>query len=365
MAAAFEWLDWHWWPSDNYINSVAYQGRDACNYCGPVGFGCTRKAKSSTDVTYWLEAIRLGAVVKTRARVSEITVGSDGRATGANYFDRDGAIQHQAARSVVVAGNGVGTPRLLLMSRSDAHPGGLLNSSGLVGKNLMFHPYSITSGLIPDLSETWKGPMGNILMCQEFYETDSRRDFIRGYAYQLNRGTGPLATALGGPHEPVQWGARHHEDFAERFGHIVTMAGIGEDLPEEHNTVTLDEQLTDGNGLPAPKVTYTLSDNSRRLMDHSVKMATRVLEEAGATRVMANPLLRSGGWHLMGTARMGDDPERSVVNQWCQAHDADNIFIVDGSVFVTAGAVNPTPTLQAIALRAADYIAHERDDLKG
>ena len=129
--------------------------------------------------------------------------------------------------------------------------------------------------------------------------------------------------------------------------------------------MTLDPQLTDSNGLPAPKVTYTLSDNSRRLMDHSVTMATRVLEEAGATRIMANPLLRSGGWHLMGTARMGHDPERSVVNKWCQAHDADNIFIVDGSVFVTAGAVNPTPTLQAIALRTADYIVHERDDLKG
>ncbi|MDP6274038.1 MAG: GMC family oxidoreductase, partial [Dehalococcoidia bacterium] len=108
-----------------------------------------------------------------------------------------------------------------------------------------------------------------------------------------------------------------------------------------------------------------LCENSKRLLDHSVKSATQVLEEAGATRIMANPLLRSGGWHLMGTARMGEDPERSVVDGWCQAHDADNVFIVDGSVFVTAGAVNPTPTLQAIALRAADYIAHERDDLKG
>ena len=129
--------------------------------------------------------------------------------------------------------------------------------------------------------------------------------------------------------------------------------------------MTLDEQLTDSSGLPAPKINYTLSENSHRMMDHSIKSATTVLQEAGATRIMANPLLRGGGWHLMGTARMGDDPERSVVDKWCQAHDADNVFIVDGSVFVTAGAVNPTPTLQAIALRAADYIAHERDDLKG
>ena len=365
MAAAFDRLGWHWWPSDNYVNSVPYKGRDACNYCGPVGFGCTRKAKSSTDVNYWPEAIRLGAVLKTHARVSEITIGNDGRATGANYLDRSGNVHHQAARSVVMAGNGIGTPRLLLMSKSEAYPAGLLNSSGLVGKNLMFHPYAMTTGLIPDLSETWKGPMGNILMSQEFYETDPRRDFVRGYAYQLNRGSGPLFTALGGAHQPVKWGAGHHEDFAERFGHAITLAGIGEDLPEEHNTVTLDEELTDSSGLPAPKINYTLSENSRRMMDHSIKSATTVLQEAGATRVMTNPLLRGGGWHLMGTARMGDDPERSVVDKWCQAHDVDNVFIVDGSVFVTAGAVNPTPTLQAIALRAADYIAHERDDLKG
>ena len=99
-------------------------------------------------MNYWPEAIRLGAVIKTHARVSEITIGDDGRATGANYLDRAGNVHHQAARSVVMAGNGIGTPRLLLMSKSDAHPNGLLNSSGLVGKNLMFHPYAITTGLI-------------------------------------------------------------------------------------------------------------------------------------------------------------------------------------------------------------------------
>ncbi|MFW6174230.1 MAG: GMC family oxidoreductase [Chloroflexota bacterium] len=364
MSAAFERLGWHWWPSDNYINSVPYQGREACNYCGPIGLGCVRRAKSSTDVTYWPEAIRYGAQLRTRCRVAEVTVDSSGRATGARYYDRDGNLRHQAARSVVVAANGIGTPRLLLMSKSDSHPYGMLNSSGLVGKNLMFHPYAIVSGFIPDLEENWKGPMGNILMCQEFYETRASHDFVRGYAFQMNRGSGPLATAMGGAHGAIPWGEQHHREFAERFGRQVTLAGIGEDLPEEHNQVTLDHRLRDSNGLPAPKVSYTLSENSRRIMDHAVRTATQALQEAGATKVLANRLLRAGGWHLMGTARMGEDPRRSVVNPWGQAHDADNVFIVDGSVFVTAGAVNPTPTLQAIALRTGDYIVHERTDLK-
>ncbi len=90
-----------------------------------------------------------------------------------------------------------------------------------------------------------------------------------------------------------------------------------------------------------------------------------MLREAGATQVLINPLLRGGGWHLMGTARMGDDPERSVVDRHGQAHDADNLFVVDGSLFVTSGAVNPTPTIQALALWVADYIARDRTDLRG
>ncbi len=142
------------------------------------------------------------------------------------------------------------------------------------------------------------------------------------------------------------------------------MAVISEDLPEEHNTVTLDDHLVDGSNLPAPKVDYTLNTNTRRLLDDGIENARKVLEAAGAIDVIVNPLLRSGGWHLMGTARMGVDPEASVVNEWGQAHDVDNVFIVDGSVLVTGGAVNPTPTIQALALRTADYIVRERSELK-
>jgi choline dehydrogenase-like flavoprotein len=365
MAQAFDKLGWHWWPSDSYINSLPYDGRAACNNCGPNGLGCFVKAKGSTDVTYWPKAIKAGAILKTRCRVFEIAVDSQGRCTGAAYYDGEGKIQQARARAVIVACNGVGTPRLLLASRSRRHPNGLANSSGLVGRNLMFHPYAIVVGVFADVSQAWKGPLGNILMSQEFYETDPKRDFIRGYTYQMGRSPGPVGTAVSWAGNVVPWGARHHEEFMRRFGHALSLAVISEDLPEAHNVVTLDDRLTDSNGVPSPRITYKVSANTRRLLDHGISKARQVFEVAGAHTVMVNPILRQGGWHLMGTARMGDSPETSVLNGWGQAHDVDNLFVVDGSTFVTSAAVNPTPTIQALALRTADHIIRERRTFRG
>ena len=355
MSRGFDKLGWHWWPSDATILTVPYDGRAACNNCGPCDIGCTRRAKASADVTYWPKALALGAQIKTNCRVREITVNGKGLADGVLYYDADGNIQEQKANAVVLACNGVGTPRLMLNSRSPQFPDGIANSSGLVGKNLMFHPYSILFGTFDERIDGYMGPLGANLISQEFYETDLSRGFVRGYAFQVNRGFGPLSTAHNGNGAGrLPWGSDHHTEFAEKFGHTLHIAVIGEDLPEEHNQVTLDPELTDSDGIPAPKVRYTLSDNSRKMLDHGIGNATQVFEAAGAHTVNAIPLLRGGGWHLMGTARMGDDPDNSVVSGAGQAHDVKNLFIVDGSVFVTAGAVNPTSTIQAVALHIAD-----------
>jgi choline dehydrogenase-like flavoprotein len=131
---------------------------------------------------------------------------------------------------------------------------------------------------------------------------------------------------------------------------------MGEDLPEAVNEVVLDPDLTDSDGIPAPLVRYRLSDNSQRMLDFGVARAEEVLVAAGATDVLATSPLRPSGWHLLGTCRMGEHSDGSVVNRWGRAHDVDNLFIVDGSIFVTSAAVNPTTTIQALALRTADYI---------
>ena len=361
IATGFDKLGWHWWPSDVHVNSTDYKGRKACNYCGPIGQNCDRGARASSDITYIPEAIKLGAEVRPNSTVFEITTGDDGRATGANYYNADGEQEFQPANAVVVAGNGIGTPRMLLHSTSNSHPEGLLNSSGLVGKNLMFHVYAGASGFFDDLdAPTYRGPLACIIMSQEFYETDPSRDFKRGYTFQMGRGQGPAPTATGG----VSWGKNHHAEFAERFGKNLGLGVIGDDLPEEKNRVELDTKLTDRYGIPAPKIIYRVGNNSKRLLAHGVNSARTVLESAGASRIISSQLSTNAGWHLMGTARMGEDPALSVVNQYGQGHDADNVFIVDGSVFVTGAAVNPTPTIQALALRTADYIRHERSDLK-
>ena len=167
-----------------------------------------------------------------------------------------------------------------------------------------------------------------------------------GNEIKMMRGFGPVTPALWGlMNGSVPWGPGHHEAYGAMVDRLAGVLAICEDLPDPENRVTLDPELVDGNGIPAPKIHYQLSENSRKM-----------LEAAGAKRTHVEAPMGIAGWHLMGTCRMGTDPERSVVNEWGRAHDVKNLFIVDGSLFVTAGGVNPTCTIQALALYVADQI---------
>ena len=362
LAAAFDRLGWHWWPADTMINTRAYgEDRGACNGCGPCELACPRRAKGSVDVTYWPRALRAGAALVTGANVFEITVDGNGRATGASYLEENGAIQHIAAQAVVMAANGIGTPRLLLLSKSKRHPDGLANSSGLVGRNLMHHPIATVTGIFDAPLDSHRGITACTIVSQEFYETDPARDFVRGYMMQALRGHGPLLTALGSwAHPGVAWGADHHAQFKEVFGHSASLAICGEDMPSEANRVTLDPDLKDRHGIAAPALHYRVDANAQAQLDHGIASARQVFETAGAQSIHVKDLMPDTGFHLMGTARMGDDPAASVVDRWGRAHDVDNLFVVDGSVFVTCAALNPTPTIQALALRTADHIIQTR-----
>ena len=357
LARGFDRLGWHWWPSDSAIATRDYEGRAACINAGTCLVGCPQGAKASTDVTYWPAALRRGVTLKTRCRVREITVAENGMANGVIYHDADGVERRQQAEVVVLACNGIGTPRLLLNSRSKHFPDGLANRSGLVGTHLMFHPYAMMTGIFDEPLEGYKGPTGCCIMSQEFYDTDRSRGFVRGYSFEILRGFGPVYTALWGMSAGrVPWGAGHHRAYAALFDRTASMVVICEDLPDPGNGVTLHPDLKDADGIPAPKVTYRLSENSTRMLAHAVARGTEVLEAAGAKAVVVESPLRLAGWHLMGTARMGTDPRTSVVNPWGRCHDVRNLFIVDGSVFVTSAAVNPTNTIQALALYVADMM---------
>ncbi len=355
LARGFNARGWHWWPSDSAIATVPFDGRDQCINLGHCVSGCSRGAKGSADITYWPHAIRSGVELRTRCRVREITVDRKGMASGVIYHDGQGKVQQLEAEVVILACNGIGTPRILLNSKSPLFPDGLANHSGLVGRNLMFHPYAWVQGVFPDRLEGYKGPGGCSIWSQEFYETGQDRDFVRGYTMEMTRGRGPVTTALGGMMSgQIPWGKGHHQAFREVFDKTAGMVVICEDLPEAHNRVTLDPDLVDSDGIPAPKIDYTLSENSLRMLAHGVARGEEVLRAAGATDVVSQSPLTLAGWHNMGTARMGKDPDRSVVNEWGRSHEVKNLFIVDGSIFVTSAGVNPTCTIQALALYIAD-----------
>ena len=291
----------------------------------------------------------------------EVTVDKQGRARSAVYYDREGKLHEQTAKVIVICCNGIGTPRLLLNSRSNLFPNGLANSSGLVGRNFMLHPFRFAEGVFEERIDSYDGPFGIPAFSQQFYETDSSRDFLRGYSFLLERSFGPLHHAWGSfSAHPVPWGADHHKVMRERFPHLVRVTVLGEDLPEEDNRVEIDPDLKDSSGIPAPRVVYRYSENSLNMLEHSGRMARQVLEAAGAKQVLDSGVI-APAFHLLGTARMGTDPNTSVVNAWHRTHDVKNLYIVDGSSFATSAAVNPTSTIGALALRAADGIWRQRN----
>ena len=219
LARGLNKLGWHWWPSDSAIATQDYAGRAKCINLGHCTSGCAQGAKASSDITYWPAAIRAGVELRTRCRVREITTNAQGMASGVVYYDADGVEQFQPAEVVIMACNGVGTPRILLNSQSGRHPNGIGNSSGLVGKNLMFHPYARIYGYFDAPTDGYRGP-GDCIWSQEFYETDTARGFLRGYTFELTRGQGAVMTAVDGMATGrLPWGEEHHDAYRKMFCH--------------------------------------------------------------------------------------------------------------------------------------------------
>ena len=367
LAKGFNQLGWHWWPSDTTILSQDYEGRSKCVNAGTCDLGCAAGAKASVDITYWPILQRKRVELKTRCRVREITLKNNGMANGVIYHDSEGNVQEQKAEIVIMACNGIGTPRILLNSKSKYFPNGIANNSGQVGKNLMFHPLNGVVGLFDEPMEGFKGPMACSILSQQFYETDNSRDFVRGYGLHSGRFTTPMTYALGGygTDKLIPWGSEHRKIMDEIYPFSAGLTVVSEDLPSQLNNVTLDPNLTDSDGIPAPKINYSVEDNTKKMLRHGEARAEEVLLAAGAKKIISSggDVWYRAGWHQMGTARMGNDPESSVVNSWGRSHDVKNLFIVDGSVFVTSAAVNPTCTIMATALYIGDSIKKNIENL--
>lgn len=349
-------LGWHPVPAPMAILSTAYRGRAACVECGFCErFGCDVQAKSSTLVSVIPEAERTGRCeIRPNCYVRKVEIDRHGRACGVTYFDAARREVVQRARAVVLAANGVETPRLLLMSKSNRFPDGLANSSGGVGTRLMFNGGAFVGGLFEHEVNGYRGSAVSRIV-QDHYELDPALGISGGGGIDFRFDLPPIGFALHGlPPDAPSWGVDYTRMLRESYTRSLYAMGHSTSLPVPTNTVTLDPTVTDAWGLPAARITFAEHENDQRLYAFFRDRCVELLDAAGATRTWAYPLQRR--WpvvHLLGTCRMGHDPRSSVVNAQHRAHDVPNLFLVDGSSFVTSGRGQPTCTIQALAFRAA------------
>ncbi len=213
--------------------------------------------------------------------------------------------------------------------------------------------------------------MSAVQISEEFAETNPARGFVNGFTLHICRLNGAGYQALGSHSGNVApWGTGHHDWFARHFAHGMSLLVVCDDLPLPHNRVTLSDTCVDTSGLPAPKVAYEICKNDSRLLEFAVDRAVDLAGAMNAWDVRVNDHRNAEGrytppcFHWMGTARMGDDPATSVVTPWHQAWDCPNLYVIDGSVLVTGGAVNPTSTISALAYRAATRLADRFADAR-
>jgi choline dehydrogenase-like flavoprotein len=335
-------------PGSSAVNSRPHDGRPPCNYCGFCQSGCMIRANGNALVTHIPRAEKAGALIRANCYAREILLDGTGRANSVVYFDAQGREQEQEAGVVIVACYAVETPRLLLNSKSSLFPEGLANRSGLVGKNLLSHVTLRVIGVCEEPLDAFRGyPVENLLTL-DFYNTDPKRGFARGYKVSSEYTTPGDFASL----DPSLWGA-DLKKHAEQYRRHVGLVAIGEILPNDENYVTIDPVVKDKFRVPAARITHRATDRDKEVARQESETCKNILEAAGAKKLFySHP--RSG--HLMGTCRMGDNPKSSVVNRYSQSHDVKNLFLMDSSVFVTGGSVNPTLTIVALANHACEHL---------
>ena len=355
IAKGFNKLKWHWWPSYSAIISRNFNGRDKCINIGSCNLGCPQGSKSSSDITYIRDAIKNGVKVIVNSRVFNVDT-SNNEVSGVQYVNTVTQQKYYIKTKIVIlAANGIGTPRILLLSNNKK---GIANSSGMVGKNLMLHPLGFVDGVFEESIDSTIGPQGCILSSQEFVKTDKSKAYLRGYSLQLLRGAGPIETAINGLNtRKIKFGENFEKFHQKYFNKTIGFGIIIEDLPDENNKVELDDKLEDGTGITSVKVTYKLSENSRLALKDGIKNASKVLKESGAVKVNGFGPVKNTGWHLMGTTKMGTDKKTSVVNEFGETHDIKNLYVFDSSVFPTSSCVNPANTIQALALYFSEKLS--------
>ena len=358
-------LGYHPFPIPMAINSRPYHGRAACTNSGMCAmFGCAPGAKASPLVVQIPRALATRKLdLRANCRVYELALDAAGKLEAARYYDDKGERQEVRARQFILAAGAIGSAQLLLLSRSGKFPLGLANSSGLVGRHLMFHTLAWVNFDMDDPSRGAIGPPGMIAM-DDLHDSDAKRGFVRGAVI----GEGPTATPLGMALQAEAylgsgdraWG-QALKNYIKRFPYVHGMIAIGEDLPVHENRIDLDPTEVDDLGIAVPRLTHAYHANDLKLRDYYEQRMLEIANASGSKKSWRIDMTRNATGHIMGTCRMGKDPHASVIDRWCRSHDVANLWVVDGSFFPTSGGYNPTLTILANSYRvAAHFIAEAK-----
>jgi choline dehydrogenase-like flavoprotein len=361
--------------------------RGACFFCAQCSRGCTVHADFSSSTCLVKPARKTGnADVYVNAMAREVLTDKEGRATGVSYVDKTDLQEYQVnAKIIVLAASACESARLLLNSKSSVHPNGLANSSGMVGKYLHDSTGASRGAFIPQLMDRKRyneDGVGGLHLYVPWWLENKKLDFARGYhiefwggmsmpsygfGFGMEKTNGKYPTIEGKMKDAGGYGAALKNDYRRYYGSTVGFAGRGESIPRVENYCEIDPGTVDKYGIPVLRFNYNWTDQEVRQAKHMQDTFEEIIHSMGGVASGEKPgadekygLLAPGRIiHEVGTTRMGNDKNTSVLNKYNQAHDVNNLFVVDGGAFVSQADKNPTWTILALAMRASEYIVDQ------
>lgn len=374
-------------PSRLSILTKPIHNRGQCFYCSQCNRGCTVYGDFSSSSVLVKPALATGNLtVIPNAMAREVLTDENGTPTGVSFVNKDDLQEHVVrAKVIVLAASACESARLLLNSKSPRYPNGLANSSNVVGKYLHDSTGASMSGFLPKLAGRKRyneDGVGGMHVYTPWWLDNKKLDFPRGYHIEYGGGMRMPGYGFGfgiesvngrypgrdGKQKPAGgYGASLKDDYRYFYGAAFGMAGRGEAIAREDNYCEIDPNTVDKWGIPVLRFHYKWSDHEIKQAKHMQDTFEEIIHKMGA--VVTSPkgdasnnygLLAPGRIiHEVGTTRMGNDPKRSVLNKFNQAHDCKNLFVMDGGAFVSQADKNPTWTILALAMRASEYMIDE------
>lgn len=361
--------------------------RGVCFYCNQCNRGCNAYADFSSGTCLVQPAMQKGGVdLYTHAMVREVTTDNSGKATGVIYINKMDMQEYKINAGIVVLGaSACESARILLNSKSSAHPDGLANSSGVVGRYLHDSTGAGRAAIIPELigrDRYNEDGVGGAHIYSPWWLDNAQQDFPRGYHLEFGGGMGMptygfganmhtlrqyIVDEMGNPSPNGGYGVGLKKDIRKIFGSVVSVVGRGECVARYDNYCEIDPNTVDRFGIPVLRFHYTWSDNevfqARHMQDTFEELLTsmggELLGQKAGKDTQYGLLTPGRIIHEVGTTRMGDDPGSSVLNNYGQAHDCDNLFVVDAGTFVSQADKNPTWTIMALSWRTSEYIVDQ------